>query len=405
MIVTPAPSWLPNPPTLHPYSPEVIGGRNAGNAPSSAAWGNNGRATLFPLTLHEPYPVTRAWWCNGATVGTDSVDLGIYRMTDFSTGRVDLLRSMGATLTAGSINTAQEVTAFKVAMTNLTSGGSTVDGDTFTTASVTLKAGKTYLLMVGNSHASAAPAVSSITGGGTWAIAHASATLPWNSNAMRLSVWALTPTADYTGTLAIAFGASSGVTGCTWSLQELVGADEAALIVQVATGTGNSTTPSATLGAFGSAQNATIGVIGAAAGAAVTPGTGFTELSDSTIATPTMTMEVEWRQDNDTGVDGTVTSGQWGIIALEVKASTAALVIPPTAPLGGISDLYLAQVVSGGTTRIFGGSIGQERTATSGIIAIAATAIPLPTFAIPLSPIGNNVSSMVGGFSLASVLA
>lgn len=404
MKVSAAYPGLPAPAVIH-QTTDVSDGHRGVGSPVSAAWGQAGRATLWPLNLPEPYTVTRAWWLNGATAGTDSVDIGIYRMTDQSTGRVDLIRAMGATVTAGT-SIAQEVTVFKANATNVTSGSSTTDQDTYTTASVTLKSGKFYLLSVANSHASAAPAVASITGGTeTWTVTDATnGTTTFNSGAMRLSIWKAAPTADYTGTISIAFGASSGTTGAIWSLTEWVGNDGSAPVVQIVTATGNSTSPSVTLAAFGATANATFGAIACAAGSAIAPGTGFTEQSDNSIATPTMVMQTEWTQANDTSVDGTVTSGEWAIIGAEIKASTASLIIPPC-PIGATGDIYLAHVVSGGTTRIYGGNMALLRVSTLGVLGIAATAIPLPTFATAVTTQSNSNSSMVGGFSNASKLA
>ena len=53
--------------------------------------------------------MSKAFWCNGATTGTDSIDIGIYRMTDMTTGRCDLIRSTGAVLSAAPASAVQEI--------------------------------------------------------------------------------------------------------------------------------------------------------------------------------------------------------------------------------------------------------------------------------------------------------
>lgn len=347
--------------------------------PSSGTWGTAGSAIFFPLYLPAPFVVSKAWWLNGATVGTDSIDLGVYRMTDPATGRCDLVRSTGAVLSAGSANVLQTASAWKVARTNLLAAGDSTDQDTYTTASVTLKASRLYCLAVENSHASSAPAVSSVTGGGTWT---SRASTQFNSSANRISLWTCVPTVDYTGTLAIAFGASSGVTGAVWALDEMSGVDTSTNdgIVQTATGTGSSVTPAATLAAFGSADNATYGVHGKAANATSTAGSGFTELSDTGTATPAQSISTEWRVDNDTSVDFTISSAAWGCIAAEVKADSSPFVIPPAMP--GAPSVYLAMSISGTTATVFRNAPSQNLLRGSGALSVAST-FPLPSTATP----------------------
>lgn len=371
-----------------PCSPMSLGGSGT---PASGTWGTANAAQFYPCRLEDPFTVSRAFVLNGATVGTNSWDIGVYRMTDPATGRLDLIRSTGAVLSSGSVNRVAETTAFRVARTNLTSGGSSTDQDTYTTASVTLKAGRLYCLAIENSHASSAPAVSSITGGPSWT---SRATTQFNGNANRVSLWTGVPSQDYTGTLDIFFGSSSGVTGAVWALDEMSGVDTSTDdgIVQTATGTGTSTTPAATLAAFASSNNATYGVQGKAANATSTPGTGFTELSDTGTATPAQSISTEWRVDNDTTVDFTITSTAWGCLAAEVKADTSPFVVPPTMP--GSPDIYLAASFSGTTATLFRLSAGAANTRSMGILGRTAT-FPLPSTVVPTT-VANNIIPVLG---------
>lgn len=402
LAYAPGPNWRLPDVTLTPWSAQMGGmGPGLRSTPANGSWTGANVLLLFPIQVLEPYPVAKAFWCNGATIGTDSIDLGVYQMTDPSTGRCDLLRSTGAILSAGSANVVQEVSAWKVATKNLTSGNDSTDRSSapgYTTASVTLKAGRLYLLSVVNTAANAA-AVSAITGGPTWT---SRSTTQFNGTGHRVSIWSGVPTADYTGTLDIAFGATQ--TGATWSLNEFSGVDTTTNdgIVQQAVGTGNSTTPLATLGAFGSANNATFGALGNVSDTTTTPGTGFTELSDSNAATPSSCLETEWRVDNDTTVDGTITSGQWGACAVEIKADASPFIIPPSRP--GLPDIYMGMTVSGTTATLFRGSFGIAAAAGAGILRANATAFPLPSNITAATASSGGTSWPLAGFSLRSLL-
>lgn len=365
----------PSDPTITSFS-QCTGAASMGGSGTAPSSGTITAETIVtPLYLLEPYTVRRAFWLNGATVGTDRADVGAYLMTDPVNGRFDIIRSTGPVTTAGT-NVCQESTTWKVSRANITSGGDSTDQDTYTTASVTLKAGRLYLLSVENSHASAAPAVSSITGGGTWAVTDATnGTTTFNGGLNRLSVWYLVPTADYTGTLSISFGASSGVTGACWALTEMAGQPAAGFLVQVAKATGNSTTPSVTLSAFAASANCTFGAIGIANTSGVTPGTGFTELADATAATPAQGLETEWRVDNDTSVDATVTSGQWAIIGIEVAADASSpFILPPSYP--GAPNVYIAFAFSGTTDALFRQATNGIQLAATGVMRFASTTLP-----------------------------
>lgn len=155
--------------------------------------------------------------------------------------------------------------------------------------------------------------------------------MQFNSNLNRVSIWSAVPTSDYTGTLTIDFGGTTQ-TGCCYSLAAFSNVDTTTNdgVVQTATGTGNSTTPLATLAAFGSADNGTFGAFGQAAAANGTPSTSYWELGDVTAATPAQSLQTDYRPDNDTTVDETITSAQWGAVAAELKSrGTGIWTLPP----------------------------------------------------------------------------
>lgn len=205
---------------------------------------------------------------------------------------------------------------------NLTSGGDSTDGNFYVTASVTMKAGRLYLMSVENSHASAAAApdgVEPLTGGAFSMVSRSTTT--FNGGLNRTSIWSCVPSQDYTGGVNISF--SPAQTGATWSLDEVTGVDTTSNdgIVQQAVGSGTSTTPLVTLAAFAAAANGTYAAHGHAAATATTPGTGWTELSDATTATPAQAIETAYRFDNDTTADATIASEAWGSCAIELSAT------------------------------------------------------------------------------------
>lgn len=320
----------------------IIDRMNQG-APASAAWPTANRIWFYPFFISRPYLLSRWWWLNGATVGTDYLQVGIYDQD------LNLVRASPRTLSAGTASQVQYVNP-GLHCVNVTNGNSTTDQDTYTTASVTLLKDVVYLFAVTNSHASSAPAISSIdsaTGGYPTFVSRS--TTQFNSNLMRVSIWSAVTSADFTGTLRIQFGASSGVTGCIWSLNALYHVDTASSdgVVQNATGTGSSTTPTSTLSAFGSANNGTFYANGSANSNSGTGEAGTVELTDLNQSTPSLAMQTYWRADNDTTPSGTVTSNPWGTCSVEVKSlGTGAVSLPP---MRG----YLAMHGNGSTATVF----------------------------------------------------
>jgi len=394
---TPPNRSLPNPVTVTPYHDEMAGLEIAyASGASSGSFVNT--ALFFPLYLREPMVCSKAIIANGSTVGTDSWDLGVYRMTDMTTGRMDLIRSTGAVLSANA-NVVQESGTWRVAPANITTGVDSTDATTYTTASVTLKTGRLYLLSFVNTAADAI-VISSIAGGGTWT---SRSSTQYNTTAHRVSIWSRVPTVDYTGTIVVTFGATQ--TSGRWSLNEFSGVDTATTdgIVQQATGTGNSVTPLATLAAFGSANNATFGANANTADSTTTPGAGFTELSDdATATTPASFLQTQFRVDNDTTSDGTITSGQWGAAAVEIKADTVTpFVIPPSMP--GVPDIYLGFSMSGTTATVLRLASGWPLQGAMGMLELTTT-FPLRSSLIPVVLTGARIVPLVG-FSSRSLVA
>lgn len=341
MTFTPNNMPAVDPVFLSPFSMSGFwrGYRMSGSAtPASGTFTGAGAVVYQPIYIARPYTIQRWWWLNGATTGTDYVQVAIYDST------FTRVAASPQVLSAGSANVIQ-TTTHGIAGANLYANSSSTDAASYTTFSATLKAGTLYLMAVENSHGSSASAVSSISSGPTFT---SRSSVQFNSSLNRISIWSAVPATDYTGTLAINFGGTTQ-TGACWSLCEFNNVDTASNdgIVQNATGTGSSTTPLATLSAFGSANNATFGAFGVASAASGTPSTGYLELSDGTASTPAQALQTDFRTDNDTTVDETIASNPWGAAAVEIKSrGTGPFTIPPVRG-------YMATWCSGSTATLF----------------------------------------------------
>jgi hypothetical protein len=352
---TPRAQQLPDPMYLGVFSRNSVGLKVRGSTislPTSGVFAAANRASYVPFYLSRPYDLQRLWWQNGATVGTDSLQAAIYCVD--SANVMDCCVSTARTLSAGTANHLQYATCSVVAH-GITSGTNTTDATTFATASVTLKArpGVMYALSVVNTHGSGANTVTAATTGAALSFTSRDTT-QFNSSLSRVTLLTAVPTADVTDTITITIGSAQTATACIWSLIAFTNVDTTTNhgIVQTALGTGSSTTPLATLAAFGSANNASFGAHGTAQSSA-TPGTNFIEVHDVQVGTPQCGLETEYYSANDTTVDATITSAAWGSIAAEIKS------LGTTAKLGP-GDYYMGLSCTGTTATVFRLSTAQQ---------------------------------------------
>jgi hypothetical protein len=389
-MFSPALAVMPDPVFMNPFQNSSVGAQYYGafpsNIPSAGAWPQANRAIFYPFTLSAPYNLARFYWLNG-TAGTDSIQVAIYNVD--GGGAVDCCVAASARVLSAGSNVNQFTTVAVVAY-GITSGTNTTDATSFATASVTLKArpGVMYAMSVVNTHGSSANTVTVATTGG--AVSFTSrATLNFNGTLSRVSLFTAVPTSDVTDTITITIGSAQTATACLWSLVAFTNVDTATNhgIVQTATGTGNSTTPLATLSAFGSTNNATLGAHGTAQTAA-TPGTGFIEVHDVTASTPTCGLEVEYSSANDTTVDATITSAQWGSIAAEVKSLGTTIVLPKGPYLFGFH-------MTGITAQVF------RTTGQAGLQAGGGTLQASLTAGLPFVPTLAAASTTTDAFPLA----
>jgi hypothetical protein len=209
--------------------------------------------------------------------------------------------------------------------TSLTSGTSTANQSTaYTTASVTPTANVLQLLFVVSTTSAAAPNTPTITSSGlTWTpIANAT----YNTIASpdrKLSVFWATGASPGAGAISIDH-AGQAMTGVSWSLFEVTGANLSSPIVQSPTNANDTTQTSAsvTLAAFSSAGNLALAGVGLNNAQAVTHRTNWTEIHDVVGSAPATSLETQYRQaDDDASASwGSVT--RWAMIGLEIAEAT-----------------------------------------------------------------------------------
>lgn len=219
-----------------------------------------------------------------------------------------------------------EIKASGIASTTITSGNNAAGASSQNTASVTLTAGRLYLLSVTTRTASGDPNHATATStGATW--------VEVNSNnydnagsQKRTTVLRTMVGSNQTGVIAIDF-ASQTQSDIVWTLDEFTGMDTtgtngSGAVVQsvVNQDRAGATTLTATLAAFGSVANATWGVCSVGSGTSTTTaGTGFSKVSENATAS-NLRLMTQFRNDNDTTVNFTSgTSAELSVIAVEIK--------------------------------------------------------------------------------------
>lgn len=201
-----------------------------------------------------------------------------------------------------------------IAATHRTSGGSTTNAASYTTASVASTLNDIMLIAVFNGVNPPNPAPTITSTHGDWALV-ASILVGFTT----LSVHS-TKANGNTGTITISFSGSQ--INCLWSVNEFSGANNDAPVVQSLSNYGTSASPAVTLVDFENIANATYGAVGVFSSATLTPGSGFAELGESGVF-EVKNIETEFRNDNDTTVDWTASvSNDWQAIAIELREAS-----------------------------------------------------------------------------------
>jgi len=227
-----------------------------------------------------------------------------------------------------------------ISVTHRTTGGSTTNGSTYTTASITMTIDTLILCWVANEEggtltdpdtvASTSVSFTKILGG-----------IDDGATSGRISLWGAIPTSTVTETVTATFTTGGSQANCSWSLTEVDGADVsttvANAIVQSASVTSGSqgTSGSITLAAFGDTDNRPFaGFYTSQANTSLVAGTDFSLLGTSNPG-ETNSIGSEWRSDAvDTGPDMSWTgTSHYAGIAVEVKIAASALT--PVTDLAG----------------------------------------------------------------------
>lgn len=192
-----------------------------------------------------------------------------------------------------------------ITVNHLTSGGVGSAASSYNTASISPTANRLVVVDVVNFRAGGAtlPTVSGASM--TWAQV---GTYLRSSTTARVTCFAALAASPGSGALTIAFGGTNQ-DNCGWSITEFIdvetsGTNGANAYRNFVGGevAANNTSLTINLAAFASTNNATHGYIRVGASVAnITPGSGFSELSE--VNTTGASVESQWRNDNDTSVD------------------------------------------------------------------------------------------------------
>ncbi len=208
-----------------------------------------------------------------------------------------------------------------ITASNLTNSSTTTDANSYDIASITPSANKLILVSVLSRASSGTTNVPTLSGNGLTYVEVVNYVTSENAN--RVTIFRAMGASPTTGAITIDFDGQTQIY-CHWSVNEFTGIDTSGTngsgaIVQSAGNTNSSTNTglTVTLSAFESSNNAAYGSV--RAGNAVTPGSGFTELSQTTVDTR---FQTQWKDSQDTTVDWTWSSSPAYAVgcAVEIKA-------------------------------------------------------------------------------------
>ena len=232
-----------------------------------------------------------------------------------------------------------------ITVANLTSDGSTTDGTSFSTASVTPGSNRLVLLTVDYTPASGT-AAPTVTGNGLTWVEIAGGEYGGAGAGRIVRMFRAMGASPSAGAVTMDFGAVSQGS-LNWSVDEANGVDTSGTngsgaVVQSVTSlpSTNGLSLSLTLAALGSANNVAFGGFSHAAAETSTVGSGFTALANRSIGTPALSLLTEY-QLNVTAVDASwATSTTRGAVAIEIKASAGAA---PGSPANGLMLVGVGQ--------------------------------------------------------------
>jgi hypothetical protein len=207
-----------------------------------------------------------------------------------------------------------------ITASNLTNSSTTTDDNSYDTASITPSANKLILVSVLSRASSGNTDKPTLSGNGLTYVEVVSYVVSDNSN--RVTIFRAMGSSPTTGAITIDFDGQTQIY-CHWSVNEFTGTDTSGTngsgaIVQSAGNTNSSTNTglTVTLSSFESDTNAVYGSV--RAGKAITAGSGFTALSETTVDSR---FQTQWKDSEDTTVDWSwSSSGAYTVgCAVEIK--------------------------------------------------------------------------------------
>lgn len=235
--------------------------------------------------------------------------------------------------------------------TVLDTGSSEIDQDVYTTGVITATPDKTLVLVVAN-HDSAGPATPTVTGvAATWDFQGSLAFSDSGAPTRRISVWTANDAAPTAEAITLDFTAAGQQGSIHWHVLQLEGDDILAPVVQLASNYLDvaATGVSVNLAAFGSSSNGVLAFLYKNNSAVVTRETGYTELSNTTLATPNTSLTSVFRDNPDVQVDFAWTGSlKAGAVAIEIKSAVELTATQKSTYMGELER------VIGGVRRVVG---------------------------------------------------
>lgn len=259
----------------------------------------------------------------------------------------------------------------------LTANSDTTDLSSYASASITPTANALILAAVTNRGAGSEETPTASGNGLTW-VEVASAV---EGTGVRTTVFRAMGASPSAGAVTFAFGATQ--TACVWSICEFAGVDTSGTdgsgaVVQSAianataatAGTADFTNP------FGDAvNNATYSAIAHVDTTNTLVDTGFTELSDTLVATPTNTLQVMWLLGEDQTPAPTWTSSpsEFAQVAIEIKAAGAGAVTGTIATTQENQTAALSGTVANPVTGTVAAAQADQTAAFAGTVTVQIT--------------------------------
>jgi hypothetical protein len=300
----------------------------------------------------------------------------------------------------------------------LTAGFSATDAKVYTTASIAPAANALITVAIRMRRSSGAQ-TPTLTGGGmsTWTLVTSTDYDPVTSSGSRVMLFRAMSAAPGGGALTMTFANSAS--NVEWAVSQWTGVDQtgtngSGAIGQTDTTKANSTTSLSTvLPVFGGANNVALGVVGATtAGPAVTPGSGFTEITEQTSGESTL-LEAELGL-NLNSVSATLSrAANAGLLAVEIRAgaggepvvSPSLSTLTATSPItaGGTGSTITVTAKDGSGNPVSGATVVLSATGSNNTVsAIGPTDVTGVATATLTSTKAENkvVSATINGVSI-----